>query len=190
MFHRLMPILLVIGATLTSHDPALSRSAHGGSAHVRNFSAEGISFSYPASWHTYRFPWASSFSTSLAYVSNLRLHRPCVGKPLGPNCQGPVMALPANSALLVWTENGFPGWTFSRAQGTLLRIHGRRARLRQLTPQTAWCPRHTSTMLETVIERPGAPDNWYDLRACISGPRSASVQRQVMAVLYSFHASR
>jgi hypothetical protein len=194
MFHRLVPILLALAATLAQDDSALSRSAHGSSGpsagRMRTFSAEGISFSYPASWHTYQFPWASRFSTSLAYVSNVPLHRPCVGQPLGPGCQGPVSALPANSALLIWTENGFPTWTFRRAQGTLLRINGRRARLQRVAPQAAWCPRYTSTMLEVVIERPEAADNWYDLRACISGPRTVGVQRQVMAILYSFHALR
>src|SRR5438309_11500580 len=80
----------------------------------RTFSGEGIRFSYPPTWHVYRFPWASSFVSSIAYVSNVPLHRPCVGQPLNQSCQGPVESLPNNSALLIWTDNGFPSWSFSK----------------------------------------------------------------------------
>jgi hypothetical protein len=45
-------------------------------------------------------------------------------------------------------------------------------------------------MLDAAIERPEAPDNWYDLKACISGPNMVAVQRQVMTILRSFRAAR
>lgn len=171
-----------------------ARAAHGGprldATHRRVFAAEGVRFTYPSSWHAYEFDWASSFTASIAYVSNVRLQRPCVGQPLSPTCQGPISRLPRNSALLIWTDNGRPGWTFARAQGKTLAIHGRRARLRYLAPQRAWCPRNSRTMLDAAIERPEAPDNWYDLKACISGPRIKAVQRQVMTILVSFRAAR
>ncbi len=156
----------------------------------RTFSAAGISFAYPAPWHVYQFPWSSSFATSLAYVSNVPLHRPCVGHPLGPHCRGPILTLPANSALLVWTENGFPGWTFGRARGRVMRIHGQRARLQMLAPQPAWCPERTARMLDVVIARPRVPDNWYELHACLSGPHLQRVKAQVMSVLDSFRSKR
>lgn len=194
MLRRLMTVLIVLVSTLpwagaVSARPARSGPTPGG-APLRTFSGGGISFSYPASWHAYQFPWASSLSTSLAYVSNVPLHRPCVGRPIGPGCQGPVSALPAGGVLLVWTENGFPGWTFGRARGALLRINGRPARLQVLPPQPAWCPLNTSQMLDVVIARPEARDNWYELRACLAGPHLHRTRGEVMAVLYSFRATR
>jgi hypothetical protein len=155
----------------------------------QTFAAAGIRFTYPALWNAYQFSWASSFSNSLAYVSNVPLHRPCVGRPLGPDCQGPIAELPENSALLVWTANGFPTWSFDKAHGKLLHVNGRRARLRWLTPQPAWCPRNSDTMLDVIIERHETPDNWYELRACMSGPQLGQVRRQVMAILRSFRAA-
>lgn len=187
-------ILLALAASLSWGNPTWAHPDPGGLApggsHLRTFSAGGISFSYPATWHAYQFPWGSSFSTSLAYVSNMPLHRPCVGRPISPGCQGPVSALRADSTLLIWTENGFPGWTFQRAHGALLHVDGRSARIQVLAPQRAWCPGNSTEMLGVVIARPEAPDNWYEFRACLAGPHLGRLRAVVMRILSSFHATR
>jgi hypothetical protein len=43
-------------------------------------------------------------------------------------------------------------------------------------------------MLDAELERLDAPDNWFDLKACISGPHVKVVQQQVMTILRSFRA--
>lgn len=186
-----MPVTRVLALTVLALAvlglPAGSASGRvAGHPRLRTFRDQGVTFQYPYSWRAYEFLWSSSFQSSLAYVSNVPLHFPCVGRPLGASCTGPVASLPRDGALVIWTENGWPGWTFARARGRPLQIHGVRARLQTLVPQRAWCPRFTARMLDIVIERKDVPDNWYEMRACLTGPHLPEVQRTVMDIVMSF----
>jgi hypothetical protein len=44
-------------------------------------------------------------------------------------------------------------------------------------------------MMDVIVERREVPDNWYELRACMSGPQLAVMRRQVMGILGSFRAA-
>lgn len=184
---RVVPLVFLIAIVLLvalAVRPYLA--PHG--ATLRRFSGEGITFSYPGSWHAYQFGWASTRTIPLAYVSNQRLHPPCTGMPGVLDCELPISTLQPDSALLVWTDEGLP-LRFGPALGTLLRINGRRARVRQLAATPDSCPRNSRLMVDAILERPRVPDNWYELSACISGPHVREEMRQVMTILRSFRAS-
>ena len=54
-----------------------AHAAPGGEQYRTFSGGDGIHFSYPASWHAYRYTWGNNSMSALAYVSNVRLHYPC-----------------------------------------------------------------------------------------------------------------
>ncbi|OAI39853.1 hypothetical protein AYO39_02385 [Actinobacteria bacterium SCGC AG-212-D09] len=157
----------------------------GGST-LRRFSGDGVSFAYPATWHARTYEATSSFSTSVVYLSPQRLHPPCITRHLTYNttitCHQPVGRLQPGSMLASWSTQTWPGWTFTRAQGTLLPVGGRPAKV-NVTHES--CGVGADELMEVVIAIPGSAqtDGWYQLDACISGPGTSARERQVRELL-------
>lgn len=149
-------------------------SADHRTAPARTFRKSGVRLRYPAAWRTYQYPNDySSFSHLIVYLSNVRLHDPCVTRrtpqAVMTRCGQPVNHLTPGSILVSWSANGFPGWSFAMATGTPIRVDGHRAKpLRE----HATCRIHADVEIDVTVERRAA-DNWYFVRACIRGPGTA-----------------
>jgi hypothetical protein len=130
---------------------------------------------------------ASSFSTLIVYLSNDQLSPPCAVTPTSTTCGPPLEQLSAHSLLVSWSADGFPGWTFKRAQGRALRVGGDRAKLR-LTKST--CGIGADVLMDVVVERPHIPDNWFEFSACIKGPGINKLERQARKILATVQFGR
>ena len=154
-------------------------------APTTGFSGSRISFRYPAGWQAESDPEdVSNFWALVVYLSNQPLHPPCAITIDSKTCGPPLSRLSKGSILAVWSEDAFPGWTFKRARGMPLRVGGHRAKLR-LTRSA--CGVGAKAMLDVVVDRPDAPDNWFEFRACMTRPGIASRERQIRTLLSTVH---
>jgi len=124
-----------------------------------------VSFRYPDSWHVYHWPIPSPTIKYIAWLSNARLHDPCIRQRTGIQCTRPIERLPPKSVLLTWRLV------------TLLRADSFRSGV--------WITRPGSCgevgADETITRR----FHGYVVEACIRGPAVARTQRQVLKVLRS-----
>jgi hypothetical protein len=151
-----------------------------------------LTFEYPRSWTARTTDEQSSFATYLVYLSNQSMVAPCrttssgpAGETFSTECGLPVKHLEPGGVLAWWTEWGWPDWSFDKnANGQPLTVAGRRAKLTvTMKPE---CHRiDGDAFMKTVVERPQAPDNWYEFDACIRGPGVDHVEAQVRALLAS-----
>jgi len=150
----------------------------------RPFTGGGVSFAYPSAWQARRYEVTPSFSSVIVYLSPQAMHPPCVTHHGTVNttiiCKQPVSRLDHNSILASWSTNGWPGWSFTRAAGTPLRVGGRRAKL-QITHGSYGIG--ATEMMSVVIEQPGTTDDWYQLDAFIRGPNTSLHEDQVRQLL-------
>jgi hypothetical protein len=157
----------------------------------RPFTGEGVSFAYPSAWQARRYEVTSSFSSVIVYLSPQAMHPPCVTHHGTANttitCMQPVSRLDRDSILARWSTNGWPGWSFKRAPGTPLRVGGRRAKV-QITRGSYGIG--AEEMMSVVVEKPGIPDNWYELDAYISGPDTSRHEQQVRQLVRTVHLAR
>jgi hypothetical protein len=139
---------------------------------------EGLDFSYPASWQAIAYQSRSSFSTTMVYLSNQAMHKPCPDGSCGPGAP----KLQPGGFIAWWSERGTPSFTFDTAVGDPLTVGGRRAKL-SVRSEVCWIG--GDVLMSAVVERPEAPNNWYELDACIRGPGVAEIESQVRALLAS-----
>jgi len=118
-------------------------------------------------------------STAIVFLSDQRMTSPCQDG----GCSLPLRHLNRGAVLVWWTEWGFPDWSFDKdAKGQPFTVGGRRARL-LIGPGCHQIGGEVS--MKAVVERPQAPDNWYELDACIRGPGVDQAEAQVRALLAS-----
>ena len=183
-------IILLACASLAESGAATARMAalkrpDSAAAPTTGFSGSRISFRYPAGWQAESDPEdVSNFWALVVYLSNQPLHPPCAITIDSKTCGPPLSRLSKGSILAVWSEDAFPGWTFKRARGMPLRVGGHRAKLR-LTRSA--CGVGAKAMLDVVVDRPDAPDNWFEFRACMTRPGIASRERQIRTLLSTVH---
>jgi hypothetical protein len=157
----------------------------GGST-LRRFSGDGVSFAYPPTWHAHAYEVPSSFSTSIVDLSSQTLHQPCITRHGTANttitCHQPVARLQPGSMLASWSTQTWLGWTFAGADGTLLRVGGRPAKI-NITHDS--CEIEADERMEVVIAIPGSAqtNSWYQLDACIRGPDASARVREVRELL-------
>jgi len=137
---------------------------------------ESLSFNYPASWRAIAYQSRSSFSTTIVYLSNQSLPAPCPDGSCGPG----VPKLQPGGFIAWWSERGT--FTFDLLAGDPLTVGGRQAKL---SIQNKRCWPGGNVLMSVVVERPEAPDNWYEFDACIGGPGVAEVESQLRALLAS-----
>jgi hypothetical protein len=150
----------------------------------RTFRKDGVRLRYPAAWRTYSYSNDnSSFTSVIVYLSNVRLHDPCVthktSQDVTTTCQQPVGHLRPRSIVVSWSANGFPGWSFAQARGTPIRVDGHRAKMLR---KRATCRIHADAEIDVTVQR-RAKDNWYFVRACIRGPGTARLAGQFKRLL-------
>jgi len=149
----------------------------------------GVSFRYPSTWTAHRYVAVSSFSTSIVYLSNDRLHPPCRTTrgqgSVSTACGSPLAHLGPSGVLVEWSEHGFPDWSLkTRAEGKPITVGGHRAKI-QIPSSLSPCPDGFDQSMTVVVE--SVPDNWWQIDACIRGPGVAASLSQVRAMLRSAH---
>lgn len=185
-------VVFTVGGRVALADmgPHTGPAARKGVA-TKRFSGYGIRFRYPVSLRAYRYQHSSSFSSSIVYLSNVRLHNPCVARRSATSahisCTTPTRHLPPKSVLIEWSENGSPGWTFSRAHGTRTRIGGRPAKT-SISRDT--CGVDANVLVDAIISIPSASDDWDEMRACIRGPHVKVLERVADRILDSVTFSK
>ena len=148
-----------------------------------SFSAMGLSFRYPATWH--RGAWnddPSNFYTPIVYLSNGPLHDPCT-VTYSPgvksvDCTAPVTAMPPGGVLVRWDSDGFPDVHHPKPNTT---VAGHPAI--ESTTTGGWCASLGATETITVMIPRDTPDNWYQLDACLRAPNLPRQEAQISAML-------
>jgi hypothetical protein len=171
-------------------NPDAAASAKHRTAPERTFRKDGVRLRYPAAWRTYNYSDDnSSFSSLIVYLSNVRVHDPCLTRKtpqaVTTTCGQPVDQLAPRSILVSWSANGFPGWSFAKARGVPIRVDGHRAKLLR---KHATCRIRADVEIDVIVERRAA-DNWYSVRACIRGPGTARFAGQFTTLLNTAHVS-
>ena len=146
------------------------------------FSAMGLSFRYPATWHPGTWNDVSSFTTLIVYLSTGPQHDPCTvtHNPgvTSVNCTDPVGSLPPGGILVRWEAAGFPTFHLPKPNTT---IAGRPAV--QTKTRGGWCASLGATETITVLIPRDTPGNWYQLDACLRAPNLPQQEAQISAML-------
>jgi len=153
-------------------------------APTASFSAMGLSFRYPATWHRGTWAEVSSFGALIAYLSSGPQHDPCTvtHSPgvTSVTCTNPVDVLPPGGVLVRWDDNGFPG-TFRKPKPNTT-IAGYPAQ-ETVTSGPGWCASLGGAETITVTIPRHQPDNFYEMEACLSAPGLSRQQAQIAAML-------
>jgi hypothetical protein len=175
----------------TASAKAATTVAHGAviaGVRFRQFPATrafGVSFAYPAVWHTTHYTFASSFSALVAYVSNVKLRAPYTttvsASGILTRGRNPVVVLPPGGVLISWSNVGFPH------QGPEIPHPTTKIDHQPATVVTGPADVNCASMGgdETItadIARPTG--NHYEMVACLRGPnvpRNAALVQRTLA---------
>jgi hypothetical protein len=154
-----------------------------------SFSAMGLSFRYPATWHAGTWNDVSSFTALIVYLSTGPQHDPCT-VTTGPGmntvtCGDPIGTLPSGGVLVRWSADGFPGFRLPEPDATI----GGRPALETKT-SGGWCASVGGTETITVTIPRDIPDNSYQMQACMSAPNLAQQEAQISAMLSTVEIAR
>lgn len=147
----------------------------------------GLAFRYTASWQAYG--WSSdvsSFSALIVFLSNERLGDPCSRTGDAVTCAEPIRRLDDGGVLVRWSANGFPGWHAPEPDTV---IAGRQASETR-SAAAGWCADLGGTeAITVVIPYATAPDNWFEMSACLRAPGVATASAALAAMLRSLRIS-
>jgi hypothetical protein len=138
----------------------------------------------------------TSFTTSLAYLSNQKMHAPCTTTTnsvgIQTRCTLPVDKLDPKGVLAQWTVGGGPepeGFSVEDLPGRSRLIDGHMAKIQVSRP--GLCSSIGGQESATANVADGSnPDNYYTFTACFRGPNLASTTKEVMALLLSTKFSK
>jgi hypothetical protein len=128
-----------------------------------SFSAAGLSFRYPATWHAGTWNDVSSFTALIVYLSSGQQH----------------------GVLVRWSADGFPGFRLPKPNVT---IGGRPAL--QTKTSGGWCASLGGTQTITVTIPRDVPDNSFQMQACLSAPNLRQQEAQISAMLSTVQIAR
>jgi hypothetical protein len=128
-----------------------------------SFSAMGLSFRYPATWHAGTWNDVSSFSAMIVYLSTGQQH----------------------GVLVRWSADGFPGFRLPKPDATI----GGRPALETKT-SGGWCGSLGGTETITVTIPRDTPDNLYQMQACLSAPNLPQQEAQISTMLHTVEIAR
>jgi hypothetical protein len=157
-------LFVAAAAFLTSACGATSSASPPSSAASVRFENSFLAFRHPASWKTYPFRWTGGLHfRPMLYVSTQPVRDPCRTHGTAFECGWPVGRLQPDGILIVWENRGFPGWSLRTAEGTPLRVGGRRAKRLVTRPGVCAAVGGDETV-EVEIAR-AARANWTDFTA-------------------------
>jgi hypothetical protein len=155
-----------------------------------SFSARGLAFRYPANWRS--DTWSSdlsNFPALIVYLSTSRLKVPCVVRTspgrIAETCEYPIRILPPGGILVRWNANSLPGWHVSRTNAT---VAGRK--VVETRTSGGWCVTLGGTETITVMIPRTGPGNWYQMDACLRGPRLAQQETEISSMLRSVRIAK
>jgi hypothetical protein len=128
-----------------------------------SFSAVGLSFRYPATWHAGTWNDVSSFSALIVYLSTGQQH----------------------GVMVRWSADGFPGFRLPEPNATI----GGRPALETKT-SGGWCASLGGTETITVTIPRDIPDNSFQMQACLSAPNLPQQEAQISAMLSTVRIAR
>jgi hypothetical protein len=193
-----VPVVLAAGcASTTSGGSATSATSERPSAAATepatataSLSAMGLAFRYPANWRS--GSWRSDeprLSALIVYLSTSRLRGPCVVRTgpgrMAETCKYPIAVLPPGGVLVRWSANGFPAWRIPKANTT---VAGRQAVETRISG--GWCAMLSGTETITVMIPRAAPDNWYQMDACLRSPGLAQQEAEISSMLRSVEIAK
>lgn len=185
---RRLAAAFVVVAVSAALPFARTPPAPGTSAATATFSAMGLSFRYPATWHRGTWDEASSFTVLIVYLSTGPQHNPCtITRSPGVtsvDCTNPVDALPPGGVLVRWDDNGFPVSAWKPKPNTT--IAGYPAE-ETVTSGPGWCASLGGAETITITIPRHQPDNFYEMDACLSAPNLSQHEAQVSAMLRTVH---
>ena len=142
------------------------------------FSAMGLSFRYPATWHFLTDSGdVSSFSALIVYLSSAPLPDPCPAV----SCAFPLAELPPGGVLVRWDADGSPGFRAPQPNITIGGLPADETR----TSNDGWCQSLGGTETITVMIPRPVPGNWYGMEACLRPPDLPYQEAQISAMLKS-----
>jgi hypothetical protein len=169
--------------------PSVATGGSTKSPTLKHYADSEISFRYPSDWRVSHYTENSSFSSSIVFLSNQKLHAPCrsfkVPVGLETTCGQPLKRLARNGVLLTWTADGTPTFSIQSVPGIAGKIGGLSARLEVDHPGE--CRDIGAGVTVTAVAVRGAPadNNFFELIACLRGPNLKSATDQVGALLRS-----
>lgn len=185
----LVPIGLMVLTGCTSTSPpdvrgsASASEALPASQPLATYQSTPMTFQYPDDWSPAHFDVVSSFSSSIVYLSNQPTKDPCVRRSSSITCERWALdALKAGGVILEWTSNGFPGWSFARQPGRVVKVDGRNAKVS--TRRDVCGGIGADRWISVIVSRHPA-DNWYELDGCFKDPGAKTALAQVLTMLPS-----
>jgi hypothetical protein len=180
--------LLAVFAVAAAAAGVLSVTLRAQQPPVGVFGNGFVTFHYPAAWASSSWTKQELHFDPMVYLSTERAqHDPCrtsasaTGKTV--SCGWPIDRLSSNGVLVQWENRGSPGVRVATFPGEKLRVDGRVARLSVQRPGRCGGVGADET-ISVAIARPLA-GNWTQVDACLRGPRLASLEQQVRALLAS-----
>jgi hypothetical protein len=191
------PLLIILAVVLTCTtlsgvpvDAASSRHS------TMQYSQDPLTFRYPTGWRVDHYTEVSSFTSSLVYLSNQKMHAPCTtandSGGIQTRCGWPLAKLGSKGVLVEWTVGGGPvpqGFSIKGFPGELQTIDGHLAKIQVSRPGLCSSIGGQETVGATVADG-SIPNNYYTFTACIRGPNLASAKSEVMASLLSTKFSK
>jgi hypothetical protein len=168
-------------ALVVAAGAAPSPSPAGASA-VATYRGAFLSFRHPAAWTPYVFPRAQTLHTQqLVDLSTEPARNPCVSVPMGQSCGWPIDRLGPGDVLVVWQNEGYPGWSLATAQGSRLTVGGRPAR--RIASKPGECSAVGADETISVEIARADPGTLTSVLACLRGPNLARAEARFAAVL-------
>jgi hypothetical protein len=145
-----------------------------------------LEFRYPQSWRplTFQIPPTVLHFNPMLYLSTQPGHDPCKQSGSVTSCSWPVDHLDSNGVLVVWENQGYPGWTLSTQSGKSLNVGGRPAK--QVVSRPGDCGKIGADETVSVqIARPQVASNLTSFTACLRGPNLSDQEKEITALLAS-----
>jgi hypothetical protein len=175
---RLAAALVVVAVSVALPFARHPAAGDQPSAATTSFSATGLSFRYPATWHSLTGSGeVSSFSALIVYLSSAPLPDPCPAV----YCAFPRAGLPPGGVLVRWDADGFPGFHPPKPNITVGGLPADETR----TSNDGWCQSLGGTQTITVMIPRPVPGNWYGMEACLRPPDLPYQEAQISAMLSS-----
>lgn len=180
---RLAATLAVVAASVALPFARIP-AEHADPAPTASFSAMGLSFRYPATWHRGTWDEVSSFTALIVYLSTGPQHNPCTitHSPgvTSVDCTDPVDALPPGGVLVRWEDNGFPDSFRKPKPNTTIAGHPAEE---SVTSGPGWCASLGGAETITITIPRHQRDNFYEMDACLSAPDLSQHEAQISAML-------
>jgi hypothetical protein len=155
-------------------------------AGTSRFTGYGITLDYPSAWNRSSFEVVSSFFRQFLFLSTATLADPCDRTPSSVSCTRQAVAgLGPDGILVIWSSDGFPGWSFDATAGSANPVGGRTATLTASPADDACRAIGGEELMVATIPIPDVRWDWHEMRACLRGPDLASLRSEVRAMLGS-----